>query len=124
MGTKKIDKTADPVGRESESLELPPELSAWEATLAAAKPTSDSAARERTKAHALLETCRRAAPEKADLIEAILEAGEQRMSRSLRQYVRSERFRAGTVGVVIGLLLGAILNVFGMVFLFLLLKIL
>ena len=104
------------------STELPPELAALEASLASARPAADVAASERTKAHAMLEICRQAAPESTDLIETILSAGEQRITVSLRQYIRMERFRAGTVGVVIGLMIGALLNVFGMVFMLMLLK--
>ena len=105
-------------------IELPPELAALEASLASAHPQSDGTIKERTKAHAMLELCRQATPESPNLIETILGAGEERITLSLREYVRMERFRAGTVGVVIGLIFGAILNVFGMIFLFMLLKIL
>lgn len=113
-----------PEQRTESNTDLPPDLAALEASLASARPQSDAALRERTKAHAMLEVCRQVAPESPDLIETILNAGEQRVTLSLRQYVRMERFRAGAIGVVLGLILGAILNVFGMVFLFMLLKIL
>lgn len=114
-------KTQNPT--ELTPTELTPELAAFEASLAAAKPQTDSAVLEKTKALGLMEICRQAAPQ-ANLIETILDAGEQRITLSLRQYVRAERFRAGLVGVVLGLIFGAILNVFGMAFLFMLLKIL
>jgi len=104
--------------------ELSPELSAWEAALAEAKPTVESTVLDQTRAYTLLETCQLHSPEKVNLVELVLNAGEQRISRSLKQYVKTERFRSLTIGIVIGLFAGAILNVFGMVFLLLLLKIL
>lgn len=103
--------------------ELSPQLAAFEATLASAKPLPDESLKERAKAHALLEICRQAAPQ-VNLVETILDAGEERITSSLRQYVRAERFRSGLLGLVLGLIFGAILNIFGMAFLFMLLKIL
>ena len=114
----KTDNTANLVNG------LSPELSAWEAALAAAKPTVEPTTLDQVKAHALLETCRQHSPEKTDLVELVLNTGEERMTRSLKQYVKTERFRSVTIGVVIGLFAGAVLNVFGMAFLLLLLKIL
>ncbi len=102
--------------------ELAPDLAALEADLAGARPMSSEVPRERTKAAALLELCRQASPGSPNLIEMILEAGEQRISHSLRQYIRAERFRAGAVGIVLGLVLGALLNAFSMAFLFMMLK--
>lgn len=103
--------------------ELAPELAALEARLGAARPSlTDETPRERTKAAALLELCRQAAPQSPNLIETILEAGEQRVTQSLRQYIRAERFRAGAVGIVLGLILGGLLNAFSIAFLFMVLK--
>jgi ElaB/YqjD/DUF883 family membrane-anchored ribosome-binding protein len=102
--------------------ELSPELSAWEAALAMSKPTVLQAVTEQTKAHALLETCQAYSPDKINLVELVLNTDEQRISRSLRQYVKTERFRSVAFGIVIGLFAGAVLNVFGMVLLLLLLK--
>lgn len=103
-------------------LDTSPELLALEAALASSRPVTDETALEKAKAHALLELCRQAAPASPNLIETILDAGEQRITVSLRQYVRMERFRAGVVGLVLGLLLGGLFNALGMVFLYLLLK--
>ena len=102
--------------------ELSPELSAWEAALAASKPATPQTAMERTKALALLETCQSYSPDKINLVELVLNTDEERISRSLKQYVKAERFRSLTIGIVIGLFAGAVFNVFGMAILFLLLK--
>ena len=115
MKMKTIDSTKT-------SNELAPELSALEAALAAAKPTVEPTALERAKAHALFETCQLHSPEKINLVELVLNIDEKRISQSLKQYVKTERSRSLTIGVVIGLLTGVVLNVFGMLLLILLLK--
>ena len=102
--------------------ELSPELSAWEASLAAAKPTASPAVQEKTKALALLETCQSFSPDKINLIELVLSTDEQRMTRSLKQYVKKERFRSLTIGIVVGLFVGVLFNLFGMAFLLLLMQ--
>jgi len=102
--------------------DLSPELSAWEAALAASKPVAPQALAERTKALTLLETCQSYSPDKINLVELVLNTDEQRITRSLKQYVKTERFRSLTIGIVIGLFAGALFNVFGMAILFLLLK--
>lgn len=103
-------------------MELAPEQLAFEAALSTAKIQCDPALKEKTKAKAMLEFCRTNSTEPPNLIETILNAGEQHITLSLRQYVKLERFRAAAVGTVIGLILGTILNVLGTFFLFLLLR--
>ncbi len=106
--------------------ELPPELSALEAALSEIRPAISSIPCERAKAVALLELCRQASPPKSpnapQLVELILDAGEQRISHSLRQHVRAERYRAGTVGIVLGLIIGALLNALSMAMMMVMLK--
>ena len=93
---------------------LSPELSAVEAALAAAVPQTDTAVRERMKALALLETCRMTQPELPNLVESIVGAGEQGITVSLRRYVKVERFQAMVIGIVFGLIAGAVVNLVGL----------
>jgi len=93
---------------------LPPELSAMEATLATAAPQMETVLRERMKAVALLETCRLTQPELPNLVETIVDAGEQGITVSLRRYVKMERFQAMVLGIVFGLIVGAIVNLVGL----------
>ena len=97
---------------------LPPELSALEAALATATPQMETAARERMKAVALLETCRLTQPELPNLVETIVDAGEQGITVSLRRYVKMERFQAMVLGIVFGLIVGAIVNLVGLAMIF------
>jgi ElaB/YqjD/DUF883 family membrane-anchored ribosome-binding protein len=94
--------------------DLSPELSAVEAVLATATPQMDVAVRERMKAVALLETCRLTQPELPNLVETIVDAGEQGITVSLRRYVKMERFQAMVIGIVFGLIVGAIVNLVGL----------
>ena len=94
-------------------LDLSPELSAVEATLATATPQMDDAVRERMKAVALLETCRLTQPDLPNIVETIVDAGEQGITVSLRRYVKMERFQAMVLGIVFGLIVGAIVNLVG-----------
>jgi hypothetical protein len=95
-------------------LTLPPELFGIEAVLATATPQMDIAARERMKAAALLETCRLTQPELPNLVETIVDSGEQGITVSLRRYVKMERLQAMTLGIVFGLVVGAIVNLVGL----------
>jgi hypothetical protein len=95
-------------------LDIPPELTAIEAALATATPQMDSAVRERMKAAALLETCRLTQPELSNLVETIVNTGEQGITVSLRRYVRMERVQAMTLGIVFGLVVGALVNLVGL----------
>ena len=94
--------------------ELSPELYGVEAALATAMPQMDAAVRDRMKAVALLETCRRTQPELPNLVETIVDAGEQGITLSLRRYVKMERFQAMVLGIVFGLIVGAIVNLVGL----------
>ena len=97
---------------------LSPELSGIEAALATATPQMESAVRERMKAAALLETCRLTQPELPNLVETIVEAGEQGITVSLHRYVKMERFQAMVLGIVFGLIVGAIVNLVGLAMIF------
>ena len=99
-------------------LALSPELSGIEAALATATPQMESAVRERMKAAALLETCRLTQPELPNLVEMIVDAGEQGITVSLRRYVKMERFQAMVLGIVFGLIVGAIVNLVGLAMIF------
>lgn len=100
------------------STELPPELSALEAALASVQPKTDIAVCERFKAAALLETCRLTQPELPNLVETIVDAGEPGITVSLRRYIKMERFQAMVLGIVLGLLAGAVINLIGLVMTF------
>jgi hypothetical protein len=101
---------------------LSPELTGIEAALAMATPRMNIAVRERMKAVALLETCRLTQPELPNLVETIVNAGEQGITVSLRRYVKMERFQAMTLGIVFGLIVGAIINLVGLALIFQYLK--
>jgi hypothetical protein len=90
------------------------DISAMEAALATATPQMDVAVRERMKAIALLETCRLTQPELPNLVETIVDAGEQGITVSLRRYVKMERRQSMTLGVVFGLIIGAVVNLVGL----------
>jgi hypothetical protein len=94
--------------------DLSPELYALEASLATATPQMDVAVRERMKAAALLETCRLTQPELPNLVETIVDAGEQGITVSLRRYVKMERSQAMVIGIVFGLIVGTIVNLVGL----------
>jgi hypothetical protein len=102
--------------------DLSPELYAIEATLATATPQMDAILRERMKATALLETCRLTQPELPNLVETIVDSGEQGITVSLRRYVKMERFQAMVLGIVFGLVVGAIVNLVGLTMVFQYLK--
>jgi hypothetical protein len=93
---------------------ISPELSAVQAALEMATPQMDIAVSERMKAVALLETCRLTQPELQNLVESIVDAGEQGITVSLRRYVKMERFQAMVIGIVFGLIVGAIVNLVGL----------
>jgi len=95
-----------------------PELSALEAALATATPQMDAAVRERIKAVALLETCRLTQPELPNLVETIVDAGEKGVTMSIRRYVKMERFQAMVLGIVFGLIVGAFVNLVGLMVVF------
>ena len=97
---------------------LLPELSGIEAALATATPQMDSAVLERMKAVALLETCRLTQSELPNLVETIVDAGEQGITVSLRRYVKMERSQAMVLGIVFGLIVGAIVNLVGLAMIF------
>ena len=92
--------------------DLPPELSAFEASLASLEPVVRSAGRETAKAAALLRLCE-APPSLSGekLIETIVKTGDREITLSLREYVKSARLVAGLYGAAVGVLIGLLLGV-------------
>jgi len=91
---------------------LPPELSALEASLATLEPQMLSGSREAAKSRALLRLFETAPPLSGEkLIETIVKTGDQKITLSLREYVKSARLVAGLYGSAIGLLAGLVLGI-------------
>ena len=90
---------------------LPPELSTVEAAIASLKPMVDCAALERAKTVSLLEACRFPEPINGKkLVETIVEAGEQEITSSLTQYIKSVQLSAGLGGLLAGVFIGVIIG--------------
>ena len=87
--------------------ELPPELSALEASLASLEPQVSPGSHEAVKWNALT----RLPPSGERLIETIVKTGEPEITLSLREYVKSERLVAGLYGTAIGVFVGLLLGV-------------
>ena len=90
---------------------LPPEISALEASLATLEPLTQPGRCESVKADALLRLFERTPPLTGEkLIETIVKTGDQEITLSLREYVKSAQLVAGlycsAIGVLVGLLLG------------------
>jgi len=91
---------------------LPPELSALEASLASLEPLVPSGSRENVKSAALVRLFETAPPLTGEkLIETIVKTGDQEITVSLREYVKSARLIAGLYGSAIGVLVGLLLGV-------------
>ena len=91
---------------------LPPELSALEASLASLEPLTPSGSRENVKSAALLRLFETTPPLTGEkLIETIVNTGDQEITVSLREYVKSARLIAGLYGSAIGVLVGLLLGV-------------
>ncbi len=103
---------------EKARFDLPPELSALEASLGALAPRENADSRERTKSAVLLASCRLAEEltpplSREKLIETIVSSGQQEITLSLREYLKSERLTASLYGALGGLLLGLLLGAGG-----------
>ena len=91
---------------------LPPELSALEASLASLEPKVPSGSSDAVKLNALIrlfETPPTLTGEK--LIETIVKTGDQEITLSLREYVKSARLIAGLYGSAIGMLVGLLFGI-------------
>ena len=87
--------------------ELPPELSALEASLASLEPQTLPGSRETVKANALT----RLPLSGERLLETIVKTGEPEITLSLREYVKSQRLVAGLYGTAIGVLVGLLIGI-------------
>ena len=91
---------------------LVPELSALEASLASLEPQTPPGRRETVKATVLMRLFQSPPPLSGEkLIETIVKTGDQEITLSLREYVKSARLLAGLYGAVTGVLIGLLLGV-------------
>jgi len=94
------------------TLELPPELSALEASLGSLEPLTLPGSAEAVKSNALLRLFENTPPLTGEkLIETIVKTGDQEITLSLREYVKSARLIAGLYGSAIGVLVGLLLGI-------------
>jgi len=95
-----------------QSLTLPPELSALEASLATLEPRALPGSREVVKSEVLMRMFELGPPLTGEkLIETIVKTGDQEITLSLREYVKSARLVAGLYGAAIGAVAGLLLGV-------------
>lgn len=98
----------------TERPELSAELLGLEARLAQSGPKVDEATLERVKAAGLLALCQQTTRRSPDLLsgpllaETILKSGEERITLSLRQYIRQIKFSSTLAGFCVGVLVGAV----------------
>ena len=91
---------------------LPPELSALEASLATLEPQTLPGRCEAVKSDVLMRLFEIGPPLSGEkLIETIVKTGDQEITLSLREYVKSARLVAGLYGVAIGAFVGLLLGV-------------
>ena len=98
---------------ENQRLELSSELAGFEARLAQMGPTIPVERLERMKAAGLLALCRQTLrcrdPLAGGLLaETIVKSGEERVSLSLKQYVRQVKIAAILTGFCLGVVAGAV----------------
>lgn len=98
---------------ENERLELAPDLAAFEARLSQHAPSVSQNRLEAVKAGMLLRLCRQKLREGGALdgpllAETIVKSGDERISLSLRQYVRQVKIAATCAGFLAGFLAGAV----------------
>ena len=93
------------------TLELPPELSALEASLGSLEPLTLPGSAETVKSNALLRLFETTPLTGEKLIETIVKTGDQEITLSLREYVKSARLIAGLYGLAIGVLVGLLLGI-------------
>jgi len=94
--------------------ELSPELSALEASLASLVPQTLPGSADRAKTVALLRLLERQEESPplsgAKLIETIVKRGDQEITLSLREYVKSAKFSAALFGIAVGVAGGLFLG--------------
>jgi hypothetical protein len=94
---------------------LPPELAALEASLGMLEPAVKPGSKEGAKSTVLLRLFDSPPPLSGEkLIETIVKSGDQKITLSLKEYVKSARFAAGLygagLGIAAGLMLGLLLG--------------
>ena len=95
-----------------QTLTLPPELSALEASLASLEPQVPEGSNESVKLNALMWLFETTPPLSGErLIETIVKTGDQEITLSLREYIKSARLVAGLYGIAVGALIGLLLGV-------------
>jgi len=93
-------------------LTLPPELSALEASLATLEPRTQTGRREAVKSDVLMRMFELGPPLTGEkLIETIVKTGDQEITLSLREYVKSAQFVAGLYGTAIGIVAGVLFGI-------------
>jgi hypothetical protein len=91
---------------------LPPDLSAQEASLATLEPLTLTGRREAVKSDVLMRLFEIGPPLTGEkLIETIVKTGDQEITLSLREYVKSARLVAGLYGAALGIVAGVLLGV-------------
>ena len=91
---------------------LPPELSALEASLASLEPQMLPGSTDAVKLNALMRLFETPPPLTGEqLIETIVKTGDQEITLSLREYVKSARLVAGLYGTAIGVFVGLLLGI-------------
>ena len=91
---------------------LSPELSALEASLATLEPQTLPGRCEAVKSDVLMRLFEIGPPLSGEkLIETIVKTGDQEITLSLREYVKSARLVAGLYGVAVGAFVGLLLGV-------------
>ena len=91
---------------------IEPELSALEASLATLEPQVSPGGCEAVKLKALIKLFETTPPLTGEkLIDTIVKTGDQEITLSLREYVKSARLVAGLYGSAIGVLLGLLLGI-------------
>jgi hypothetical protein len=97
---------------QTQPLTLPPELSALEASLASLEPLVPTGSADAVKLNALMRLYETPPPLSGEkLIETIVKTGDQEITLSLREYVKSARLVAGLYGSAIGVLVGLLLGI-------------
>ena len=103
-----------------EILDMPPQLTAFEAMLGTFRPTDESDMAARSRSAILLEQCRVMEKEltpdarREKLVETFQKAEAEEISVSLNLYTRQVRFSSALTGGFIGLILGVLLTILGL----------
>lgn len=104
-----------------EILDMPPQLTAFEAMLGTFRPKGNSDAAAKVNQAILLEQCRSIekslTPDlrRERLLETIQAADQEEISLSLKQYAKQLRLSSALTGGLVGLILGVALTALGLV---------